>query len=456
MAELRAHFRDGGRSAILCEPTGAGKTATAAYMIDRAAARGKRCAFVAHRRELVFATSQRLAEHGVEHGIVMGDERADPHRLAQVCSIQTLARRAQARLAEYDFVVVDECHHATSQTYIDFLAASPRAHIVGLSATPCRLDGRGLGYLFQKIVHNVTVNKLIERQYLVRPRVFAPSRPDLAGVHARGGDYIASELQDAMDRPKLVGNVVETWAKLGEGRTTVAFAVGVKHSLHVVEAFRAIGINAAHLDADTPPDERADILAGLDNGSVQLVSNVGILTEGWDCPRVSCVILDRPTYSLALYLQMVGRSLRPWPGKADCLVLDHADCTRRHGFATEEREWTLEGFRRQTRADESFHVTVCKNCYAAYESGSGPCPYCGTVNAVVRKGPKREAGELAELDERTYNIRRLSRNPQVRMLQEIARRMQYKPGWVFLQMERMRRGLKPLIPEKAKTRPPEP
>jgi superfamily II DNA or RNA helicase len=218
----------------------------------------------------------------------------------------------------------------------------PDATVLGLTATPCRGDGRGLGSIFQTMIQCPQVGELVELGWLVKTRVYAPVDPDLAGIHTRHGDYAENELADRMDRPKLVGDIVTNWLKFGEHRKTVCFATSVRHSIHIRDEFISSGIRAEHIDGTTPMDERDATLARLNSGELEVVSNCMVLTEGWDMPSLSCLILARPTKRMGLYRQMVGRGLRPEPGKTDCIVIDHSGATYRLGFAEDHVAWTLD------------------------------------------------------------------------------------------------------------------
>jgi superfamily II DNA or RNA helicase len=198
-------------------------------------------------------------------------------------------------------VVVDECHHATANTWRTILDAYPNAVILGLTATPCRGDGRGLGVIFETMIECPQVAELIELGFLVKSRVYAPSTPDLRGVEDRHGDYIESQLAERMDRAKLVADIVSTWHKLGEQRKTVCFATGVGHSIHLRDRFNEAGVRAEHIDGGTPKDERDATLARLPSGEIEVVTNCMVLTEGWDMPEVACCILARPTKKMGLF-----------------------------------------------------------------------------------------------------------------------------------------------------------
>jgi superfamily II DNA or RNA helicase len=220
-----------------------------------------------------------------------------------------------------------------------------------MTATPCRGDGRGLGSVFEEIVECPQIETLIELGFLVRTKVYAPSTPDLTGVRVERGDYVESQLAERMDKAKLVGDIVEHWHRLAAGRKTVVFATGVAHSIHIRDEFRRSGVLAEHIHGKTPVEERDAILARLSRGEVDVVCNCAVLCEGWDQPDVSCIVLARPTKHMGLYRQMIGRVLRPAPGKDHALVLDHAGATWQHGLVEEPVVWTLDEDRRAENPD---------------------------------------------------------------------------------------------------------
>lgn len=364
----------GRKRVLIVAPTGAGKTTIAAEIITGAVDKARRVLFIAHRKELIDQASARLDRYGLDHGIIKaGTKRAKPRALVQVASIQTLTRR---ELPPADIIIIDEAHRSKSKSYMDVLAAYPHAVTLGLTATPWRLDGSGLGDLFQELVLVCQPGYLIDRDpaVLVKPRVFAPATPDLKGMKSSKGDYEQAALQALMSTEASVDEIVLNWQRHAAGRATVAFATGINHSLMIRDAFRAIGVAAEHIDGNTGNDERERILKNLDEGRVQLVSNCEVLTEGWDCPRVACAILARPTKSLSLYLQMVGRVLRATAGKADAIVLDHAGNHAEHGFATDDREWNLQGKKKQPKVAG---IKNCPECFACCPSLCRTCPECG-------------------------------------------------------------------------------
>src|SRR5215469_6847802 len=318
---------------LLVAPTGAGKTIIAAAIILDYLRRGKRVLVLCHRREIIAQTDGKLRELNVWSGIIMAGETALPLARVQLASVATLWARAMRKgpngkarmeLPDADLVVVDECHHATAKTWRAIIDAYPNAIILGLTATPCRGDGRGLGEIFETMIQCPQVAELIDLGHLVRSRVYAPSAPDLKGVDVSNGDYAESQLADRMDKTELVADIVATWHRYGERRRTVCFATGVGHSIHLRDQFIASGVRAEHIDGLTPKDERDASLERLASGELELVTNCMVLTEGWNMPEVGCCILARPTWKMGLYRQMIGRVLRPAPGKTDALILDHS------------------------------------------------------------------------------------------------------------------------------------
>ncbi len=390
-------FREGKRRIIMFFPTGSGKTVIAAHMIASATAKGQKILFLAHRRELIRQCSDKLHALGIGHGIIMANEPLSPRASVQVASIQTVIRRRD--IGEFGLIFLDECHHCRSESYHRVLDRFPQAAVVGLSATPYRLDGKGLGEIFQTIVSTRTVKDLTADGFLVPARVFAPSKIDMRGVKITGGDFNKQQMEAACCSTTIYGDIFSDWMKRGRGRPTVLFAVSVKQSQELCEKFQSAGVVAKHVDATTPPLDRDAILKSLGNGEIEILSNVGILTEGWDCPPASCAILARPTMSTCLHIQMIGRVLRPFRGKTDALILDHAGNHYRHGFITDVREVTLEGLKRKPKKENSKtpSVRICPKCYLCMPSGSPCCPACGHVFETETREIKMVDADLHEL-----------------------------------------------------------
>jgi DNA repair protein RadD len=399
---------------------------------------------LAHRREIIKQTSLKLSDYRVEHGIIQAGLVVDLSQPVQVASIQTLWSRAMRTdrmpLPAARLLIIDEAHHCPANTYRRIIESYPNAVIVGLTATPCRGDGRGLGGIFDVIVECLQVPELIQQGFLVRTRVYAPVDPDLKGVETRVGDYVESQLAERMDRNDLIGDIVTHWHKYGGRQKTVCFAVNVQHSIHIRDEFIKSGVPAEHLDGGTPKPDRDAILARLESGETELVSNCMVLAEGWDLPEVSCVILARPTKKIGLYRQMIGRVLRPAPGKFNAVVLDHSGAVFRHGFVEDRVEWTLDPDKRSEApvhaehpvGNHGPHLLECSKCAAIRVAGEA-CQHCGFLPQRPPRAIAFRDGDLALVDRKSRSAQAISdpgeRMRWLGMLAHIAKERGYKPGW---------------------------
>lgn len=383
----------GRKKVILRAPTGAGKTRIAREIVDRCVAHDAGVIFVAPRNEIIGQTSDELKLAGIKHVILQANHPEDFP--VKVASTATLARR---EVSAPDVLFLDEAH-----LWLDvakkLVARFPNAIVIGLTATPERLDGRGLGEIYEEIIGVTETRDLIETKYLVPARVFGPANPDMTGIRTTAGDWNRKDLAGLMDRPRIVGDIVKTWKKVAAGRSTIVYATGVEASLHLRDAFRAEGIDAEHVDAETPDEERKAVIARLRDGSLPVVCNVELFTYGLDVPRVSCISMARPTKSLALYLQMTGRGLRPFPDKDNLIVLDHAGNCLRHGLPDRVHEWKLGGAKTSKRQVPS--LRTCKRCFAIFPATIDTCPECGTVVEKKQRTVDHVDGELLELQQET-------------------------------------------------------
>lgn len=438
--ETRVEFRRGCKGVILAAPTGSGKTVMACEVMRNAVAKGSRVLFLAHRDELISQCSNKLSNIGLPHGIIKaGLPPLDALAPIQVASIQTLVRRNQIPPAR--LMIVDECHHIAGGSYRTMIERYPNTLRLGLSATPYRLDGQGLGEFFDSIVRASTFTQLLIDGFLVLPRVFAPPPPSMKGVHVRQGDYVAKESAAVFNKPQLVADVVKTWRSRADGRCTVVFACNVEHSQSLVAQFVAAGVAAEHVDAKTEPTERKARLARLASGETTVLSNCMILTEGWDLPRCSCVIMARPTQSKCLYRQMIGRGLRTDEEKNDCIILDHAGNVFRHGAPTDEDEFDLAGSKAKNK-DTSPPIRNCPKCFSVQLSSIPVCKECGHVFvSLPREEIEVVAGELSEM-EWDAPLKNLAENVDVqwrfyqRQLKTAAEKG-YKAGWARFRFKSM-------------------
>lgn len=386
------------RRILLVAPTGSGKTVVAARIVRGAVSRGNKVLFVAHRGELVEQTSRKLDDIGVPHGIIMRQHhRTSADQPVQVATIQTLTRRDKP---DARIIIFDEAHLSMSSSFQSVAAAYPQAVILGMTATPIRLDDKPLGALYEELVEIETVAGLIGRGFLVPIKHYAPHVPELSGIGLRGADYADEQLEALMNQKALNSRIVEHWMERAAGRPTIAFAVSIAHSRAIVAAFQAAGIPAEHIDGTMSVAQRAPVYARLRSRQTLVVSNVGVATEGWDEPCVACAILARPTKSLALYLQMAGRALRTSPGKPDCVLLDMAGCGVAHGRPDRKREWSLAPpEKRKARKGAPAPVTTvrCEKCQYVYDATETVCPECGHERETKGRDLDQLDSDMSEL-----------------------------------------------------------
>lgn len=435
----RGRFSAGVRRLLLVAPTGSGKTVIARAIIEAAVARGTRVVFVAPRKELIEQTSKHLDGAGIDHGILQGAHwRHRPWLPVQVATTPTLMRRDLAEPPGLMFL--DEAH-VFHRAALSLRERFPDAALIGMTATPIRLDGRGLGEIFEEFVTVAEMRELIDAGHLTGFRILAPPWGVVIGaVRTTAGDYNRADLSRAVDRPKLTGDVVDTWVRRADRRPTITFAVDVAHSKHLVEEYRARGVRAVHVDADSAPAERVEATRGLSDGRIDVVCNVELFTYGVDVPRVSCVSIARPTQSLALHLQMLGRGLRPSPGKDDLLVLDHAGNTYLHGFPDEIRNWSLDGTKKAKGARPP-SLRRCLQCFGLSRAGAEACELCGAAFPVSQGREIRHVdGELQEAGGFAAYARKATEEHRIRSLAKWIKQAQereYSRGWAFVKFEKV-------------------
>lgn len=381
VTEIRGAYMAGHRRVLFVLPTGGGKTYTFVYIAEQAAMRGNRVCILVHRQELVDQSSRSLHAIGCNHGIIANGYRQDLRHTVQVASVQTLARRLHTLPPDFfQLLIVDEAHHAVAGTWAKVLAAMPRAHVLGVTATPERLDGRGLGDQFDTLIEGPDAAWLTDQGFLVPARVFAPPGIDLDGIKRFDTKKGRHDSEDVLRQGQAMGDAVSHYRRTIEPHhngTAIAFCVSVAHAEAVAEAFRAQGIAAAMLDGTTDRGHRRRLINDLGAGSLKVLTSCDIISEGTDIPSVTGAILLRPTDSLGLHLQQVGRVLRPCPGKQWAVVNDHVGNSHRHGLPTDPRKWSLEGrTKRKRAASDALPVKVCPSCFATIGSTEPVCPIC--------------------------------------------------------------------------------
>ena len=437
--DIRHHFSRGKKRILLVAPTGSGKTVIASSMMQKAKERSKFNLFVAHRRELVMQCSRKLSDFGLNHGVIMAEKSPNAMADIQVASIQTFASRKDRDdfiKPNADIVILDEAHRSVSGQFTELLKVYPNSFIIGLTATPIRNDGRGLGNIYEEIVECGSIKELTEQGYLVPNRIVAPTIPDLQKIRIVAGDYEKKALTKKMNTAKLVGDIVSHWIKYGENRATVVFATSIAHSKHIANIFRQNGVPSGHIDSEQNELERETQLANLNSGKIKVLSNCQILTEGWDQPKISCVIIARPTKSYPMYLQMVGRTLRPYPNKKDTLIIDHSGCVYEHGFPEDAGNWTLSTKKPKTRdrikdpiqpiEKQPFTCVRCDTVYAPNRDDYA-CPNCALIPTKKERIVLISEGRLVEMPKIKPNAN--DKQNFYAQLLFYCRQKGYKEGW---------------------------
>jgi superfamily II DNA or RNA helicase len=435
---VRDSFRSGHKHTLLVSPTGSGKTVIFSYIAAGMARNNKRILIVAHRRELLKQISNALKKVGVAHAVMAGGYRGVPTANVVVASVFTLVKRIKG-MQPFDLIIGDEAHHFTpDSSWGKVVIGFPRARVLGVTATPERLDGKGLGQMFDDMVMGPTVAELTAQGFLSHAIVYAPSAPDLNGVGTRMGDYVQKQLEEAMVKTVITGSAVKHYGKYAPGKKAIAFCVSVRHAKDVAAEFREAGYTASHIDGGMDEEERDGVLKAFEEGRVQVLTSCDLVSEGFDLPAVEVAILLRPTKSLGLYLQQCGRAIRPHPDKEKTIILDHAGNTARHGFIDDDREWSLaDGFvqGRGGKGDKAETVRTCTACFAMHKP-SPTCPVCGHVYPVKPRMVKHVDGDLVmmarEGEENVATPEGMLQN-KFKVLTSVARKRGYKnpTHWAF-------------------------
>lgn len=441
---LRESLRGGKRRPIFQLPTGGGKTHVASIIIKNATRKGKRVLFLAPRRELIKQCAEKFVEEGLNPGIIMAGY---PKRQSdiQVASLQTLHRRGikdrNMLMPRADVLIVDEAHLSIADTYQEVIDYYQDSVIIGLTATPARGDGRGLGEVYDDIVSPASYSDLMDAGVLVRPTYYAPVDPNLEGVKVARGDYVVSDLDQLMNTDEQAGDIYDNWKRIAGDRKTVIFCCSISHATYVCDTFRAKGVRADVISADTPENEREEIMHRIHSGETQVICNVFMLSYGIDIPDLECAVLARPTKNITLYLQTVGRVIRSAPGKTDAIVIDHSGAIKENGLVEQEWMWNLgddsnvkEATERKKKEKKEPKEIVCTDCGTVF-AGRRDCPMCGLEMIQEGEPVPYYEDDLVMIDpevvakqaNRTYS--KEQKEEFFGMLKWYCEKHCYSPGW---------------------------
>lgn len=346
---------------LVVAPCGAGKTVIAKQIIS---INNKNIWFIVHRRELLDQAVKTFKGLNV-----------------QVLMIQSIKN-----VSIPDIIIIDEAHHSTSNSYMKLFNTYPNAKIIGLTATPTRLNGKPLGDIYDYMINNVNANQLIEQGYLSTYDYYAP-KIDVDFTRARivAGDYSKQDIDFLMNKPQIYGDVIKNYNQLASGRQTIVYCSSIPFSKTIEQLFIENNINAVQFDGNTSKIKRDKIIEDFRNGIIQVLINVDLIGEGFDVPDCDCVLLLRPTQSTSLYIQQSTRCLRSKQDK-HAIVIDFVGNVFRHGLPTEDREWSLTKTVecKNKKGVPEIIVRQCEHCYKCYQGTARFCPYCGKDNGKTR------------------------------------------------------------------------
>lgn len=445
--DIRSAFASGARRPLAVSPTGSGKTVLFSYITSQVLKRGARVVIVAHRREILDQISGTLSKVSVPHGFIQAGKPMSKQP-AMVASIQTLGRRLD-QVTTPDLVIIDEAHHSVSKSYVEMFARWPEAKFIGVTATPERLDGKGLGTMFDRMVMGPSVQWLIDNGFLAKPVYYAPKEAvDLSQVAKVAGDFDRGQAEEIIDTPRITGDAVTHYRKFCPNERAVVFCISVAHAQHVADQFCAAGVPAASIDGTLEPEVRAQRVTDLTAGKILVLTSCELISEGFDLPAVNAAILLRPTHSLSMHLQQLGRALRPFPGKTHATILDHVGNCLRHGLAEQERAWDLEGREKRKAKSRPVETKQCSKCFAIFAGTA--CPQCGQERVVVARDIEEVDGELQRLSIEDIAAKREERREEgkCRTLEDfraLAARRGYKPGWAYFRWQARSRKISHLV-----------
>lgn len=429
---IQIAWRSGHRKPCIVLPCGGGKSVILAEIARRTTAKGGRVLFLVHRQELCDQIENTFRNGGVDMS------------LCKIAMVQTVTRHLEDELPP-KLIMTDECQHSPSNTYKRIYERFPNSYMIGATATPLRLDGTGMGTVYDELIVGVTVKELIAMNCLSPFRYYAPDTVDMSSVRKVRGDYSQSDTEAVLNKPKIYGDVIEHYRHLADGRKAIAYCPTIAYSEMLAERFSEAKIPAAHLDGNTPKDKRAKIISAFRKGVIKILCNVDLISEGFDVPDCSCAILLRPTTSLVLYTQQSMRCMRYQPDKT-AIIIDHVGNVERFGLPDTDRKWLLNPPKKErgkiaTAAKNAISVKQCPKCYYTYYSTEIACPNCGYTKIEVKnlfedkKAVLKEYKEQMEKhdDELVAEYTDVSQCKTMRELYAYARKKGYKPGYAYIQ-----------------------
>lgn len=433
--KLSDTYNQGYKKVCIVAPCGSGKTALFAAFAEATQKKGNVVWFLVHRKELLDQT-------------IATFERFDiPMKTIYIGMVTTVANHLE-NYPKPDIIIFDECHFSMARTWLKIVEKYPDVYYIGLTATPCRLDGKPLKDIYETMITGITVKELIEIGYLAPYKYYAPVVTDLSMLKRKGKDFDSKQATELLSTRAVFGNVIEHYRKYADSKQAICYCSSIEHSMATAEAFKTAGINAVHFDGNTPKKQRDKIVEDFRNKKIQILCNVDLISVGFDCPDCECCILLRPTMSLALYIQQSMRCMRPKEGKT-AIILDHVNNYKRFGLPDDDREWSLDSvpkIKSEYGEDGKLLIKQCPICFGTYKATNiGICPYCGAKEQLTKQEIKNiEEIKLEEIkeskrkkaEENVKNYDNASMCKSVQELYAFANKKGYKPSWAYLEAKR--------------------
>lgn len=414
---------NGYKHPCIVSPCGSGKSYIISHMVKGATDKGNRVLFLVHRKELKEQIEEDFEKFGVNPDLL------------DIYMVQTATNRLD-KIKCPKMIVTDENHHSMAKTYRDIYEAFPDATRIGFTATPIRLDGKGLGDINDILIEGPSVKWLIENNFLAPYKYYAPRALDTHDLKKRAGEYTKASIDKAMSKGAIFGDVIGHYKKLAPGQQAICYCHSVSYSMRIAKYFTGAGISAKHISADTPKDKREEIIEDFRSGKIKILCNVDLIGEGFNVPDCSCVILLRPTASLSLYIQQAMRCMRYKKGKV-ATIIDHVGNVERHNLPDTPHEWSLEGEKVAKRDREKGEVSIkiCPECFSANPSKCSLCLQCG----AELKAEEKELEEIKDVEleevktEFVVDYREPKDCKSMGELYDLAKNRGYKPGWAYYQ-----------------------
>ena len=411
----------------------------------------KRVLVLAHRKELILQAYNKLLDwYNINSGIIMAGFVPDYRYPVQVASVQTLNLRDKPK--NIDLIIVDEAHRTTAKSYLNIINCYPNAKLLCVTATPWRLSGKGFTNVVNHLICGPSIKWLEQNKFLVpaKPYVNPLDNNSLSKVKITGGDYNEKQLAEMLANGEITAGLVSSWKSKALGRKTIVFAVNVEHSIAIKNKFIDEGIPAVQVDGTTPKQIRERYFKDFEKGIYTVLVNVGIATEGYDCPAITCVQLARPTKSLSLYLQMAGRGSRKFPGKEEYILLDNANCILEHGLPNRDRNWSIKDRvkkKRNTGVIKQFKMKLKDGTERIVSSANIP-QGVGEIELVELKEDIRVSifNQFVKVGaKKGYNkawpfykfLEKVDNEPTMMELRYIGSQLGYKPAWATFKFKEL-------------------